>query len=245
MHRPTVSQMNDPGALKALTQIKKEGRARFLGVSTHAAQADVLNDAAKNEFYDVVQTAFNFTMAGDSALLNAIRNASAKGIGIIAMKTQASGWGAPGAGTVNQTAALKWVLNHPEISTAVPGYTNFEHMTRDFSVAYGLQYTEVEKNFLTEKNLRAEFLFANNAESVCQPVRMASTYRPLCGVRCTRHVMATFIRPGLPLMRSSIALISGIAGPVRNCGSCSTCEARCFNYVNIPKNIEDLRTIYL
>ncbi len=67
---------------------------------------------------------FNFTNAGDADFFAAIKNASSKGIGVIAMKTRTGGR-ARNLGPLNQTAMLKWVLQHPEIATAIPGYTNF------------------------------------------------------------------------------------------------------------------------
>ncbi|MBN1568916.1 MAG: aldo/keto reductase [Acidobacteria bacterium] len=240
IHGPNVSEMNDPGVMQALSEAKKQKRARFIGVSTHAGQASVLEDAAKTKFYDTVTVSFNFTQAEDSALIGAIKKAAADGIGIIAMKTQATGRMGPSRGApVNQTAALKWVLNHPEIATAIPGYTNFEHMTEDFSVAYGLKYTEEEKKFLAEKNLRAEIQF-------CQQCgRCLST--------CSRGVdIPTLMRTHMYAARygnflHARATLEEIEenAHLRLCASCEECSARCFNDTDIAANIGDLKALFL
>lgn len=239
MHQPTVSQMNDPGVMRAMSEARKQGLARFIGVSTHAAQADVLNDAARSGFYDVVLTAFNFTQAGDQALVEAIRNAAAKGIGIIAMKTQASGRRFSGAGRINHTAALKWVLRHAEITTAIPGYTNFEHMKEDFSVAYGLEYTEEEKRFLADRNLLADVPFCKQCGK-CLPSCPA-------GVDIPALMRSHMYAASYGNFDQARATLDGIeeSRHLRLCRDCSRCSARCAEYMDIARNIADLRAMYL
>lgn len=240
IHGPTVEEMNDPGVMQALGEAKKQKRARFIGVSAHMQQTEILNDAVRSKFYDALTIGFNFTQAGDSALIEAIRKAAAAGIGIIAMKTQATGRRGPGFGApVNQTAALKWVLNHPEVTTAIPGYTNFEHMKEDFSVAYGLQYTEEEKKFLAEKNLRAEIQFCQQcgrcAATCARGVDIPALMRT--HMYASRYGNFTHARETLDEIEESAHL--------RLCGLCTECTARCFHDVQIASNIRDLKAMYL
>jgi predicted aldo/keto reductase-like oxidoreductase len=239
IHQPSVSQMNDPGIMQALTEVKKQGRARFSGVSTHASQAEVLNEASRTQFYDSVTAAFNFTHANDAAILEALRNAAGEGIGIIAMKTQAAGRRFPGAGAVNQTAALKWVLHHSEVTTAIPGYTNFDHMNQDFSVAFGIVYNEEEKKFLAEKNLRASVPFCQQCGK-CRPLCPKGVDIPAL-MRC--HMYAASYGN---LLQARITLDDiEEQAHLRKCASCEVCTARCAEHLSIAKNIEDLRATYL
>jgi predicted aldo/keto reductase-like oxidoreductase len=239
MHQPSVSQINEPGVMKALSEAKRQGRAHFIGFSAHGGQAEILNDAARSQFYDVALVAFNFTNAGDTAILEAIRNASAKGIGIIAMKTQASGRRFPGSRAVNQTAALKWVLNHTEVTTAIPGYTNFEHMKEDFSVAYSLDYTAEEKEFLADKNIRAEAQYCKQCGKCLKTcpngVDIPSLMR--CHMYAASYGNFYQARVTLDEIEENRHL--------RRCGSCSRCSARCSESLDLARNIEDLRTTYL
>jgi ketosteroid isomerase-like protein len=39
---------------------------------------------------------------------------------------------------INQTAGLKWILRNKYITTAIPGYTNYDHMSENFSVAFDM-----------------------------------------------------------------------------------------------------------
>lgn len=240
IHGPTASDMSDPAVMQVLSEAKKQKRARFVGVSSHAGQAAVLNEAAKTKFYDAVTISFNFTQAGDQELIDAIKKASAAGVGIIAMKTQATGRRGPGSGApVNQTAALKWVLNHPEVTTAIPGYTNFEHMEEDFSVAYGLEYTDVEKKFLEEKNLRAEMQFCQQCGQ-CRPTCPRGVDIPTLmrtHMYAARYGNFIHARETLDEIEESAQL--------RLCGSCQDCGAHCSNYTNIAANIGDLKAMFL
>lgn len=121
------------GALEALTAIKKAGKARFIGVSSHQPEL-VLRQAMKLRAYDVVLTTINYTMADDQGIFAAMEDAARSGIGIIAMKTQAGGAARPDPRLrqpltpASQTALLKWALHHRSIATAIPGYTTYEQM---------------------------------------------------------------------------------------------------------------------
>ena len=81
----------DAGIQAAMMQLKKEGKIRWAGVSTHQNQADVLNAAMSGGLWDVVLVGFNYTMADNQAMLDAMKACASKGIGIVAMKTQAGG----------------------------------------------------------------------------------------------------------------------------------------------------------
>lgn len=238
LHGATVPIMNNPGVMQALGDAKKQKRARFIGFSTHEA-TQTLNEVAKSSFYDAVTIMFNFTNASDTALLDAIKKAHASGVGIIAMKTQAGRRGPTPGPFVNQTAALKWVLNHPEIATAIPGYTNFEHMKEDFSVAYGLTYTKEEKDFLATKNLVAQMQFCQQC-SECVPTcakrldipTLMRTHMYAARYENFVHARTTFeeIEEGRRL---------------NDCSNCAECTARCSRHVDVARNMRDLKAMYL
>ncbi len=93
----TLEDLRAEGPLQALAELKKEGKARSIGFSTHRAGL-VLPEAAKTGFFDVALVAFNYTMASDQTLLETLDNAARSGLGIVAMKTQAGGLSRPDPG---------------------------------------------------------------------------------------------------------------------------------------------------
>jgi predicted aldo/keto reductase-like oxidoreductase len=237
IHQATLEQMNHPEVIDALKEAKRQKTARFIGISQHQGQAGILNSAAETGIYDVILVGFNFMNAGEPDFLQAIKNASSKGVGIIAMKTQTGGR-ARNLGALNQTAMLKWVLQHPEITTAIPGYTNFDQLTQSFAVAAGIDYTNEEKAWLADKN-----------------VQLALDYCKQCGTclaTCPKGVdIPTLMRTHMYAAcysnfhqaRATLEEIPVNAG-LKNCSDCSDCSARCANNVRIGERIAELKTIY-
>jgi len=244
LHAPATDHMTDSGIKEALAEMKKQKKARYIGFAAHMQQAEQLNVAAKEGIYDTAAISFNFTMADNRELLDAIKNAANAGIGLIAMKTQAGGRPPnpkPGAKPVSwsQTAALKWVLNHTEFTAAIPGYANFDHMKEDFSVAFGLDYTDVEKKFLSERNLQASVQFCRQCEACRQTCPNGVDIPALMRT----HMYAA--RYGnLVHARETLDEIAANDG-LKNCAGCSGCNANCANYVGIADNIRDLKSMYL
>jgi len=239
VHAPSPEQVNDPTVKEALSEMKKQKKVRYVGIATHSAQAEILNSAAKDGFYDTITVSYNFTMSQDKALFAAIRNAAKEGIGLIAMKTQATGRGNQAGPPVNHTAALKWVLRNEEFTTAIPGYTNFEHMKENFSVASNLNYSDMEKRFLSERNLQALIPFCRQCET-CVPTCPKGVDIPtLMRTHMYAAQYGNFVHA-----RATLDEIAANAS-LKNCADCADCGAKCRNYVSIADNIRDLKAMYL
>jgi uncharacterized protein len=120
-------EVNDPALIEFLQAMKKEGKARFTGFSTHTDMAPLLREAAKSSLHDVVLTSYNFTHSND--LKEAVASARNSGIGIVAMKTQAGGYKAGDMGGLSpHQAALKFVLMDQHVSVAIPGVTTIQQI---------------------------------------------------------------------------------------------------------------------
>jgi predicted aldo/keto reductase-like oxidoreductase len=132
--------------LKTLNKLKKEGKTRLVGVSTHFNMTEVINAAVDSKAIDVVLTAYNFKMADDTELNQAIQRANEAGIGIIAMKTMAGGFhDKERTKPVNGKAALKIALANENVHTAIPGLVNFDQLEDCFSMMEDPVITEKEK----------------------------------------------------------------------------------------------------
>ena len=81
----TADEMDSPVIYDAFSDLKRQGKIRFLGVTSHNDSAATLRKAVQLGHYDAVQMAYNVINAGD--VDQAILEASAKNIGMIAMKT--------------------------------------------------------------------------------------------------------------------------------------------------------------
>jgi uncharacterized protein len=237
IHQPSVEQMNNPEALSALDELKRQKKARFIGVAQHAGQAGILKNAADTGIYDVVLVSFNITNAGDTDFLAALKTAAAKGVGIIAMKTQTGGR-AKHLGALNHTALLKWVLQHPEFTTAVPGFTNSDQLNESFSVASGLEYTPEEKAWLADKNVRLALDFCKQC-GTCLPTCPRGVDIP--ALMRTHMYAASYAN--FEQARTTFDEIPAQAS-LALCGDCSDCSARCGNNLGIAEKVADLKTMY-
>ena len=115
--------------LSFLEKLKKEGKARFVGVSLHDRRIfiDVADQLAKLAFYDVLLAWLNFLSPPEEVA--ALRGVRKKDIGVIAMKTQVGGYDdEPTASLSPHQATLKWALNQDFVDCAVPGMKNMEEL---------------------------------------------------------------------------------------------------------------------
>lgn len=229
--------MNDAELVSALQQLKRQKTVRFIGVSQHSDMAGVLRSAADTGTYDVVLTSFNVTHAEDGALLEAVKAASARGVGVIAMKTQAGGRGR-NMGALNHPAMLKWVLQHPEIATAIPGFTNADQLAESFSVAFGLAYTPEEKTWLADKGARASIDFCRQCGD-CVPTCPGGVDVPT--LMRTHMYAANYAN--FEQARATFEEIPAEIG-LGVCVRCPSCTARCAHDVRIGQRVADLKSMY-
>jgi len=240
--------LNNPGIKEAMLELKDQKKIHFIGFSTHANMAECIQNAAENGFYDVIATAFNYSMEGDKGLLKALQNASSKGIGIIAMKTQcAQYWYREYVpedklqyykGSILHRAVLKWVLQHDFITTAIPGYTTFQQMEEDVSVAYNIEYSDKERKFLDDRNVK-EILKSYCLQcSGCMPSCPNQVDIPTL----MRTHMYAFCYAKANQAHDTLLEIPKGKG-LDACISCGSCQAKCVGKVDIYKRICDLKRI--
>jgi predicted aldo/keto reductase-like oxidoreductase len=150
--------------LEAMEKIRNEGKARFIGVSTHQNEPEIIRAATDSEMYDIVLTAYNFRQVHVNEIKKAIDYAAKAGMGIVGMKAIAGSVQNIGRKVnVNAKAALKWALQNENIHTNIPGFTTFDQMEEDISIMENLEFTPEEKEYLE--------LSKNTAGLYCQQCR--------------------------------------------------------------------------
>lgn len=237
--------VNNPGIIEGMNELRERKLVRFFGVSTHSNMAGVITAVTKLGFHDVVLTAVNFAMSDDTALFAAIKEAAEAGVGVVAMKTQVGGSRLPNpetlkdfSGSVLATAALKWVLRNGHISTAIPGFTSFEHMREDFSVASDLDYTQAEEKLLNNSNIKLGLGFCRQCHSCLASCPHDVDVPTLMRTHMYAAQYANFYHARAVL--DDIAPGRGLAA----CTSCTDCSAHCARTVDIPTRISELKTMY-
>lgn len=245
----SIEDVNNPGVKEAMQVLKDQKKARFVGFSTHNNMAACLDEAAKTDFYDVLLVAFNYALSDDSKLYRSLSNAVSKGIGILAMKTQCSQYWyrddfVPDTkrryyGKIMHAAVLKWVLQHDFIAAAVPGYTTFDQMEEDFSVAYDLTYNPEEKKFLEDSQVKLSLAYCRQCNS-CLPTCPKGVNIPaLMRTHLYAACYANFYQA-----RDTFDSIPKEKG-IQVCASCGSCLAICAHRIDIPQRIDELRALYV
>jgi predicted aldo/keto reductase-like oxidoreductase len=231
------------GQIGALQTLKNQGKTRFIGISSHNP-TEVLNAIIPLNVFDVALVTINYTMAHDTERFAAIERAARSGMGIVAMKTQAGGTVRPDSRMPkelppeSQTALLKWVLNHDFITTAIPGFSTYEHLEQDFSVIRNLAYTDAEKKLLADKAFIAQAEFCQQ----CGQCREDCPQRVDIPALMRSHMYAVQYR-NPAMARQLLAKESGRS--LDACRSCTRCQAHCRNTVQIARKIAQLKELQL
>ena len=238
----SVEDARADGPLEALQALKKDGKTRFVGISTHKTE-EVIPEAVRLHFFDVALVTLNYTMAHNAGILGTIEQAAKSGIGIVAMKTQAGGTVRPDAKLpkqlppASQTALLKWVLNHDFVTTAIPGFSTYEHLEQDFTVARNLAYNGEEEKFLADKSFISEAEF-------CQQCARCTTDCPKQAdipALMRSHMYAVQYR-NAAMARELLASVAPGRG-LDACHTCESCLAICRNSVQIGRKIAQLKLL--
>ncbi len=111
----------DEDMLTAFDALKKSGKVRFLGVSSHGPNnmESLMMTAVQSGHFDMIMPAFNFMKF--PKMTDILKEAKENKVGVVAMKTLA---GAKDSGLDNNDpkfahSAFKWVLKHPEVNGLV------------------------------------------------------------------------------------------------------------------------------
>jgi predicted aldo/keto reductase-like oxidoreductase len=131
--------------LKAMESIKKQGKARYIGIASHNIEHDAIRSAADTGIYDMVTIAYNFRKNNLVEMDEAMQYAADKGLGIIGMKTMAGVyWDKEKKQPINTRAALKWALRNENIHTAIPDCSSFDELHQDLDIMADLALTDEE-----------------------------------------------------------------------------------------------------
>ncbi len=218
--------------IKAMQKLKKDGRVKFIGISTHSNEVEVINTMIEDGFWDVVLTRYNFNLTYLKELDDAIARGSAAGLGIVAMKTMAGGFfDKERTQPINATAALKWALNNPNIHTSIPGMTAFDMLEEDLMVMKDIEMTEEEK--------RDIHIAENTAGLFCTTCKN-------CLEKCTNELpvpdlMRAFMYAyGYANLEKAQTLLADLETGLDPCVDCSDCQVDCTKGFDVKAKIADI-----
>ena len=232
-----ASGLNNAEIIEVMQKIKASGRAKHLGVSIHG-QAPLLEAAVDAKVYEVVLTQYNLQGYNTPEMMAATEKAAKAGVGLVAMKTMMGGSFMDRERTkpVNTSAALKWVWSNPNICTAIPGMTSFDHLESNLAAAQHYnEWSDDEKKFIAAAP-REGSLFCHS----CQE----------CIGQCRKHLpipdmmRAYMYNYGYQAPALALQTINELGVNANACAGCEGCTVtHCRAGFNIAAKVKDISRI--
>lgn len=222
---------------EALARLKKQGKVRFFGVTTHSSQVEVLNGLVDDpdRFFDTAQVAYNFKSGNDAT--QAIDRAARAGVGIICMKNLAGGYRTDALGPFTPyQAAIKWVLQNRNVSNVIPGMRSMAELREDIAVM-GMKLGYFDRLILERYSAAIDAYYCRMCAE-CEPacprgVAISTINRALMykeAYRSTELARATYRE--IPASCSAAA-----------CLECGACTAGCPHGLDIPAKMARARKL--
>jgi uncharacterized protein len=220
--------------LEAMTTLKKQGKARFLGIACHDPFIEALKAVAEAKVYDVAMLAYNYKTADKEAMNQALAAAAKAGLGIVAMKTTAGGARDKNrTQPLNTPAALKWVLQNEAFASIVSGMSNAEELKKNLEMIKDLKMSEQEWKDLDLANLKSE------AGLYCQQCQKCLSQCPnnLDIPTLMRSYMYAYGYRNTAQARDTLDSVP-LAG--RPCDKCDVCSVTCASGFDIKDRVQDI-----
>lgn len=231
----SVEMVRHREIVNAMLDLKKKGKTRFIGISTHKNEPAVVKAMAEDGIWDVVLTSYNYKQTYRDEMNKAIDMAAKAGMGIVAMKTMAGGWlDRERTQAVNASAALKWVLSNPDVHTTIPGITAYDHLATDLRLLTDITITaDEEKELLATGSLPGLYC---NACSKCK----GSCRENLPVPELMRAYMYAY---GYGNLAMASELLSETAVGPDPCKECDSCSAVCVKGFDLKTRITDIERL--
>ncbi|MBM4329705.1 MAG: aldo/keto reductase [Deltaproteobacteria bacterium] len=218
--------------MKSLEKAKKAGKIRFIGITTHRNEPEVIQAAIDSRVYDVVLAAYNFRQKHSEEVKKAIGQAAAAGLGVVAMKTIGGNIrGAYATEQIDARAALKWALQDTNVHTIIAGFTTFDQMNLNLAVMKDMALTQAEKAHLR----RATLLSGLYCQGCGQCVKQCTKQLPIPDLM--RAYMYVY---GYRNLGAAQDLLLSLNLPAEACQDCSSCPVKCLNRWKVSDKILDV-----
>jgi len=222
-------KVSDPKLFEFMSKMKKEGKVRFTGFSSHSNMALLLREAVRSNLHDVALVSYNFTHSKD--LKEAVALAAKSGIGIVAMKTQAGAYKKEKTGGPSpHQAALKYILMDQNISCAVPGVMTIEEI-EECAAVMGTSFSKGDSDVLKQY----QSFLQGRICTMCGGCTGACSY----GVAYGNLLRLVMYRDGYEndsLLRESSEMIT--RQDFLRCSDCPTCSVVCRRGLDVRAQIK-------
>lgn len=221
------------GVLKALQQLKQQGKTKYVGIASHSDTEEALNAAVSSGVYDVAMIGYNFKSLNIESFDKTIAKAHEAGMGIVAMKTTSGAFRNKSGPAINSDAALKWVLRNENISSIVSGMSSLEELQKNIAMLQNTDMTDQEMKDLQTSSLE------NEPGLYCRQCGNC-IYQCPKGVDVPSLMRSYMYAYGYKDVSKAWHTVnaSGLKGDP--CAGCSSCSVDCTSRFDIKERIADI-----
>jgi len=132
---------------------------------------------------------------------------------------------------MNTTAAIKWVLSNSDVTTTIPGMTNFDHLELNIPILTDIKLTDQEKNDLVAAREEAG-LFCSGCR---QCVSSCPHNLPIQDLMRAYMYAYGYSNPSMAKI-----LLGELEISDNPCSSCNACTVRCPSNFHVKEKIADI-----
>ena len=242
-------QTLDSDLINAFKRIQEKGMTRFIGLSTHSNQAEVLNASVESDAWEAVLVGYNYFSPPE--VQDAIARARKADLAIIGMKNLLNPSTYPWTklddirtdksnDVTPQQALIKWVLEDKNVDTTIPGMTSFEQLYDDLAIM------DMDQSFRTGNLLPKYGSYMK--DNYCCGVSGCTGCLGKCpkGVdvsdisRCLRY------HYGYGDAQLALEQYNDLPdSPLDICADCDECSVSCINGLNLTETIQRARSLFV
>jgi predicted aldo/keto reductase-like oxidoreductase len=255
---PSWDRMVSFGIREWMDSIRASGKVRRMGFSFHGLKKDFMRICDSYDF-EFAQVQFNVLDESFQAGIEGIRHAHSRGMGVIVMEPLRGGslvGNVPDAvqrvyGSANVQRepvdwALRWVLDHPEVTLLLSGMNNDDHIRQNIAIA---------------EDALPDSMTAQENEIVAQ---VRSTYNDLLQVGCTSCAYCMPCPAGIDIpsafknlnnyhmfgrmgaraqhaMSAGAQTSDGKAHWTTDCTDCGKCEKKCPQEIAVRETFKQIQ----
>lgn len=216
--------LKDDGAYSALKELKNEGVVKHIGITSH--KEEIIERALEKDLFETIQFPLNIVERQGERLF---KMAAEGGVGTIAMKPLAGGALRDGRG------AIKFILDNPHLSVAIPGMDSVDQVVENSQAADGTRLTQAEREHLIEEARELGETFCRRC-GYCLPcpegINIPTMF--LMEGYYTRYDLKDWARERYNTQEKNAS----------DCIKCGTCEPKCPYELPIRDMLENVNRIF-
>ena len=252
--RETWTKMKELGALRFLDKILGDGRARFVGFSFHD-DVRIFKEIVDAYDWALCQIQYNYLDRNYQAGREGLEYAASRGLGVVIMEPLRGGrlagqipekvqtiWDSSPEKKSPAEWALRWVWNHPQVSTALSGMNSMAQLQENLKIT-----GEGRANSLSPKGLTLID-------------RVTETYQEMLAIDCTACSYCLPCPQGVNIPHNfrlyndhhmfkdqeiNFLLYNRMTAPEQrasNCAECGECEERCPQHIKITEELKKVHS---